>query len=167
MIKSKINTLGYWITPFWICVFITILVFTIISDHLEKEKNTIFIFLGFFLFLTISQLFDTSKSVIINKLEKVILVKHYITRKAKKYSFSDLDGYADLIEKSARGKPFRVIYLVKNKEIVQELSGFIYSNIDEIEIELDNMKYLGRTKYSYFRNLKISFGGKALIDLNK
>ena len=164
MIKSRINTFGYWITPVWICLFLVALVSTVISVHVEKDRNIVIVFIGLFLFLTIIQLIDTSKSIIIDKFDRIILVKHYITRLTKKYSFSDLDGYVDLIEKPTRGKPFRVIYLVKNKEIVQKLSGFIYSNIDEMEIELDNMKYLGRTKYSYFRNLKISFGGKAFID---
>jgi len=54
--------------------------------------------------------------------------------------------------------------LVKNEKFVQKISSFIYSNIDEIEIGLKDLKYLGRKEDTYIQRYKILFGRKVLND---
>jgi hypothetical protein len=164
MIKSKINAYRFWITPILIILILGMLIFTLICDHVEKDRIVVSIWACVFLFLTVTQLFDTYKLIIIDKTDKKISIKHYITRQVKIYNFTDIDGYVDMIEKPARGRPFRVIYLVQNEKFVQKISGFIYSNIEEMEAGLDTIKYLGRKKYSYFKNIRILFGRKVLND---
>jgi hypothetical protein len=144
MIKSKINTFGYWITPTMIVFISGIITLTFIYGANEKEKIITLIVGILFLILSFSQLIMTSKSIVIDTTNKTIGISHLILRQTKLYGFKEIDGYRDKIIKPARGRPFRVLYLVQNGKIIEEMSGFIYSNIDQIENGLNDLKYIGK-----------------------
>lgn len=162
--KSKINTFSYWIPPILLSMIIGFSIFGYIynSQNIEDLK-VLSIFITIYL-LIISQFISTSKLYVIDSIKKTIEVTNLITRKRYNFNFNEIDGYIDIIERQARGNPYRVIYLVQNGVIIERISAFIYSNIDEMENEFKNLEYLGRRKFSYFKNYKYSVGKKLPID---
>jgi hypothetical protein len=160
MIKSKIKTLGFWITPMFMVFFIGIFIFIFFSDPLEKDRGICSGVIITLLSLNIFQLWVTLKSIKINTIDRTIIFSHLFTGRITTYNFSDIDGYVDVIEQPAQGRPFRILYLVKEERFVQKISGFIYSNLNEIEDGLKATKYLGRKEYSYRKDLKALFGKK-------
>jgi hypothetical protein len=58
------------------------------------------------------------------------------------YGFAEIDGYMGKIKKPARGRPYRVLNLIQNGKTIEKISGFIYSNIDQIENGLKDLKYI-------------------------
>lgn len=165
MIKSNLNTYGFWVSPIFLvsinCFFIFVFLY---NSQNNEDLKVLSIFIIVSLLLTLPQIISTSKLYVIDSIEKTIVVTHLITRKSYKYNFNEIDGYIDIIERQARGNPYRVIYLVQNGVIIERISAFIYSNIDEMENEFKNLEYLGRRKFSYFKNYKYSVGKKLPID---
>ena len=149
-------------TPVIIIIICGILIITLINDSSTNDRIYIIAFGFVFLILSLIQLITTAKLIEIDKIKHGISVFNYITRKIKTYDFNDFDCYVDIIEIPHRGKPFRVIYLVKNGVFIQKISSYIYSNIDELEQGLIGLKYNGRLKHSYIDKLKILFGKKIL-----
>ncbi len=143
MIKSKTNTFGFWITPITMTFFLTFFIF-IFFKYALSERDKVFIagFSVFFLTLSVLQLWVTFKLVTIDTLQKTITFVQGLTGRKTVYNFNDLDGYISLLKNPARGKPFSVIYLIKEGKRVQEISGYIYSNVDELEEGLSTLKNL-------------------------
>jgi hypothetical protein len=142
MIKSKINTLGYWITPVMILFVSGIITIPYIYKAINKEQIIISIVGTVFLILSFSQLIITSKRIEINTTDKTIKIYHLIFRQTKLYGFAEIDGYMDKIEKPLRGRPYRILYLIQKGKRIEKISGFIYSNIDQIEKGLNDLKYI-------------------------
>jgi hypothetical protein len=114
----------------------------------SKEQIIISIVGIIFLILSFSQLIVTSKSIEINTINKTIKIRHLIFRYTKLYGFAEIDGYMNKIEKPARGRPFRALYLIQNGKSIEKISGFIYSNIDQIENGLKDLKFINEIKAS-------------------
>lgn len=148
MIKSKINTFGYWITPILILFISGIIMLPFIFKASDMEQNIILIVGTVFLILSFSQLIMTSKSIEINTTDKIIKINHLIFRQTKLYLFDEIDGYQGKIENPARGKTFRVLYLIQNGKNIEKISGCIYSNIDQIENGLKDLKCIDEIKAS-------------------
>jgi hypothetical protein len=112
----------------------------------------------------VTQLWVNAKSITINTIDRTITVTHFFTRHKTTYNLNDIDGYVIVIEVPYRGKPFSVIYLVKDEKFIQRIPSRIYSNFDEIKEGLKAAKYLGEKDFSIFKRLKILFGQKVLND---
>ena len=142
MIKSKINSFGYWITPVMILFISVIITLPFIYKASDNEQSIISIIGIVFLILSFCQLIMTSKSIEINTTNKTIKICHLIFRQPKLYGFAEIDGYMGKIKKPARGRPYRVLNLIQNGKTIEKISGFIYSNIDQIENGLKDLKYI-------------------------
>jgi hypothetical protein len=162
MIRSKIKTIGFWMTPIMITFVIGIFIPSFFNEPTKKDKIIFSIWAVVMLSLMIPQLWSSSKLLIINTIDKTISFTHFFTRQKTVYNFTDIDGYVDIIIEPARGRPFRVLYLVTDEKFIQKISSFIYSNIDEIEQGLKATKYLGKQDFSFLKQFRIFLGQKVL-----
>ncbi len=82
---------------------------------------------------------------------KTIVFKRVLTRVSKSYTFDDFDCYLDTIATNRKaGETYRVLYLIKNKKIERVITGFYYSNIEEMQAAISDIKYWGfQEKYSF------------------
>jgi len=163
MTNSKTFTFG-----FWLCVLLTLFSIGLglspfFQDSTEREKNIV-PFIGlFFLLISGSQLWRDAKRISINPYEKTITFIHLFTRKVTIYNFENLEGYVDLYQPS-KGGSYRVLYLVKGNKYIEKISTFIYSNVDEMESEIKEIKYLGLQQFSYIKSIKILFRQDVFIE---
>ena len=100
------------------------------------------LFLSFYpilIFLAFAQVKINCKIIFIDLANKTIAFKYYFTRQIKIYQIDYFEGYIDTLKKSPKGD-FRILYLVKNNKLSHKISGRIYSNIDEIETGLKELK---------------------------
>lgn len=84
----------------------------------------------------------------IDQNEKTIFFKNIITQQTHLYDFSDFDCYLDTLASNLTGtRPYyKVIYLIKNKKAEKIITGFYYSNMEELQQSLYQIKYLGFQK---------------------
>lgn len=162
MIRSTTKTMGFWMTPIMIILVIGLFIPSFLNDPIKKDKLIISIWALIMLSLMIPQLWSNSKLFIFNTIDKTITFTHFLTRQKPVYNFTDIDGYVDLIAQPARGRPFSVLYLVKDEKLIEKISSFIYSTIDEIEQGLKATKYLGKQEFSFLKQLRIFLGQKVL-----
>ena len=116
------------------------------TTGLSPIQALIFIFiyaagLSFFLFI-----FFKVSVVRIDNDAKTILFNRIITQQKELFSFAYFDSYFDTIAPSPKGGTYKVIYLIKGKKVEKRISGYLYSNIDEIQQSLFSIKYLGFQK---------------------
>jgi hypothetical protein len=124
----------------------------------------VLLFLGFYpivIFLAFAQVKINCKIILIDVADKTIAFKNYFTRQSKIYQINYFDGYLDTLKKSPKGD-FRILYLVKNNKPTHKISGRTYSNIDEIETGLKELKYYGYKKLSLISFIKIFFHRQTL-----
>jgi hypothetical protein len=74
---------------------------------------------------------------------KAISFRNIITRKTTLYSFNDFDCYLDTLETPGRGNPYKVVYLIKEYKAVKIMSGFYYSNMEELQNAISSIAYIG------------------------
>jgi len=99
----------------------------------------------------------------INKAEQTISFKNVFTQKRSSYLFSDFDCYIDTLVTSLKKEDYKVIYLVKNRKAEKIITGFYYSNMEELQEALSLIKYKGFEK-RYTRLYRRTLLGKAIID---
>src|SRR4051812_38731970 len=68
----------------------------------------------------------------INPSTKSILFKNIFTRKTFDYSCDDFDGYMDIYAQTKNGS-YKVLYLIKNRRAIKIITGYYYSNMDEMQ----------------------------------
>lgn len=155
-----------------ICFFIYVLVSVVfLGGHIIPRGTlpsfgaVIFIFLFIILLIAIaSSLTRYPFAIKIDQNKKTIFFKNVITQQKKLYNFNDFDYYLDtLAYNSKTGESYKVIYLIQNKKAEKIITGFYYSNIDELQEALCPIKYFGfQTKYSILA--RKAFWNKSIID---
>ncbi|NNV56087.1 hypothetical protein [Limnovirga soli] len=116
-------------------------------------------FLYFVLILLLSiygKLLYDANLISINTKDKTVTFVNIFTRNSSKYNYSDFDGKLVWYE-PIRGGYVRNFYFIQNKKAVKKISGFIYSNQNDLEEELIDIKDFGTTKYSYLKSWKVFF----------
>ncbi len=78
----------------------------------------------------------------VNEIEKTIYFKNLITRRSRLYNFEDFASYVDVLCSTNAGK-YKEIYLLKNHKAERVISGFCYSNIEQIMSAFASIKYDG------------------------
>jgi hypothetical protein len=173
MIKSKFWTLGFWLMAILTIFFLFLLVSAISQYYFDKTlfkismttareahvQMTLFV-LAFLLFGSV--FVYGANAIYIDTLNKSIKFKNIITRKTRIYSFANLDGYVDTIQKDGRMNSYKVSYLVKNKKFVAKISTFFCSNYDELINGLKGLTYLGFQDFGINDNFKVLFGKEVL-----
>ncbi|MGG9963066.1 hypothetical protein [Ferruginibacter sp. SUN106] len=136
-----------------ICFYIYVLVSVVFFNGHILQRGTLSRFGAIiFIFINLLALVAIIKSwllyalvVCIDKEEKVISFKNIFTRQMMLYKFSDFDGYIETLP-NYRESDYNAVYLVKNKKAEKIISGFYYSNIDELKEALSSVRYLGFEK---------------------
>ncbi len=80
--------------------------------------------------------------IYIDTFNKTISIKNVITQKYKQYSFHELDGYFDSIQRNGYAS-YKIVMINKNGKRVIKISSFYYSNYVDLKEGLDNLPYLG------------------------
>ena len=93
---------------------------------------------------------------------KSIEFKHLLTRQKTGYAFTDLDGYLETFATTRNGN-YKVFYFIKNKKAEKLITGYYYSNMNEMKDALSLMKYLGFEK-DFGKLNRRSLFNKQLID---
>jgi hypothetical protein len=82
--------------------------------------------------------------------------------RSKLYDFTEFDGYLDTVATSKAGT-YEVVYLIKNQKAERIITGFYFSNIDELRAALSPIKYLG-FREDFSRLARKALLRKPLID---
>ncbi len=136
----------------------------VVRGTLPVYGAVIFIILLLFLvFLVINSWIRYTFSIVIDQPNKTISFKNIITRKCRIYIFTDFDGYIDTTAYTRYEDAYKVIYLIKNKKAEKIITGFYYSNVDELQSAITSIKYLGFDK-NFSRLARKTFCNKPIID---
>ncbi len=171
MITSKHNTFGFWIAIAGIAISIFFIIsyttqyyfhFGIIKINIPNQRTydaNIIIFLLGLLFWGTFLYLRASKITIENSdpISKTISFKNLITGQTKTYSFEELDGYITTILWHKQFKQNKTICLIRNGRVVKKIDNFIYSNVDELEKSLADLKYLGFKNMGFINSWKVFF----------
>ena len=98
----------------------------------------------------------------IDTLNKKIEFKNLITRRTTLYSFDNIDGYVDTLQRDGRGNTYKAIYLVKGNKFLARISSFFYSNYNELKDGLHDLTYLGFQNFGIADSFRVLFGKDAL-----
>jgi hypothetical protein len=159
MVESKFKTYGIFaiiLSMFLfvgICFFIYVLISVVFFGGHIIPRGTLpafgaIIFICVFLLLLVTIFYSWKNSTFIIKIDmdsKNIWFKNIITQKKTLYSFNDFDGYLDTFAITRAGS-YKVVYLIRNKRAEKILTGFYYSNIDQLQDALSSIPYLGFKK---------------------
>jgi len=157
MVKSQFKTFGFWAMSV-ATLFGPILFFSGFLDSRTPEQSTVCFVLGpVFMFLFGSQLWRDAKILSIDTLSHTISFTNLFTRHHSKYSITNFDGFVDMYQPT-HGGSCRVLYLVKGKKFVKKISGYYYSNLDELQNALAPLKYMGQQSFNLFKSIQILFG---------
>ncbi len=154
MIRSRINTYGFWVGPVMLLI---ISGFSILVLYFGEDRKDIIPVLSLWIFFIVLLAAPLLYSILItiDPSEKTINITRFFTRQKIIYKFSDFDGYVTMMVTPARGRPYEVLYLVKNEKFILKISSIVYSNFNDLKNELKGLKYLGNLKFSYGTMLKI------------
>jgi hypothetical protein len=166
MIKSNVFKFGYFLSLFAFWGGLVMLVgFSIVFfyNYTPSRQNVPILELlygGFIFFLLVGisgkRLWD-AKIIVIDTEKRKIKTTNRFTRRTKVYDFGYFDG-AVVINEPIRGGTARNYYLIKNRKVVEKISGFIYANQGELERGLQSINNLGMMRYSYRNAFRILFG---------
>lgn len=98
--------------------------------------------------------YKTLQKVFINSTEKTIAFKKILSKRMRNISFNEVTGYYDSIQHSQTGF-YKVLLLNSNGYIIGTISSIKYSNYDQMEKEIEMLKYLGRIRYSLTDKMKM------------
>lgn len=164
--KSKVLSFGFVLSLIALLGALTAITTAII----ELESNLNFIgfvdmpvlgriFFVFVMLIAISiygkLLWDSNILLIDTKL-KTIKFTNRLTLISSIYYFSYFDNSMIVFE-PIKGGYARNYYLIKNRKVIKRITGFIYSNQNELEDALQEIKSLGEVKYSYLNSTKNLF----------
>ena len=120
------------------------------------------VFLSFLWVVFLFTLFKYALDITIDPDAKTILFTNILTDRSKLYDFTEFDGYLDTIATSKAGT-YKVVYLIKNQKAERIITGFYFSNIDELKAALSPIKYQG-FREDFSRLARKALLRKPLID---
>jgi hypothetical protein len=173
MIKSKYDTLWFGFLTYMLCwcLFFFLIGFSqyflnykILGIGMRLDINALplcFIGLtGTFFFCLF--LWREANIISIDPLGKIISFKNIFTRRTESFSFSELSGYIDTIQRTRRSN-FKVLYIVQNKKYIKKISSAMYKNFDELLNSLNSLNSLGFRKLGLKERFQILFN-KTMLD---
>ena len=161
MITAKFKTWGVLtiILGVLLCLFIIVIVYVLISVYFLNgqiiKRGTLkpyqsLLFVGLFiliLFYVCRALILAAMIVNIDSDALTISFRNILTRQYRIYLFKDFDGYIDTLAFNYKtADEYKVIYFVKDKKVEKILTGFYYSNMEELQEAIKPIKYLGFQK---------------------
>lgn len=159
IIKGKHRTVGFgFVLIFFLGCSYAIFHFAYFGFGSEKLSGKIAVTLVTVMawFIFGKMLYDTNLIRIDTDAQRISF-KNIFTQKRKSYSFLDFEGKL-VCNEPIKGGSIRNFYLIKNKRAVRKISKLMYSNQNELEESLHDIKDLGSFEYSYKKSWKISLG---------
>lgn len=92
-----------------------------------------------------------------NNFLKTISFKNVLTRQVKTYYFEEFDGYITTRLWHKQFNENKTLCLIKEGRVVKKIDNFIYSNVDELQQGLKDMKYLGFKSMGIVNSWKVLF----------
>jgi len=159
IIKGQFKTFGFWFSLVAVIGgLITLIYFILFGVGNTPIVGQFFVYFVLILLICIyGKLLYDANLISIDTKNKTATFVNTFTRRNSKYNYSDFDGKLIWYEPISGGHA-RNFYLIQNKKAVKKISGFIYSNQNELEEALVDIKDFGTTKYSYLKSWKVFFG---------
>ncbi len=166
--KSKVLSFGFFFSICSLLFSISAIVWLlcmIILHHGFKDsigEGTSLIGVLWFLFIMVlcasifGRLLWDSHILEIDTEKRVIKFTNRFTRVSNFFSFSYFENSVIIFEPISGGYA-RNYYFLKDGKAVKRICGFIYSNQEELETALEEIKSLGNIKYSYLNSARILF----------
>ena len=99
----------------------------------------------------------------INTDDRTIFFKNIFSRRTTLYNFSDFDGYFDTFVIAPKVDNYKVVYLIKDNRVEKIMTGFYYSNIDNLQDAISSLKYFGFQK-NFCKISRKTLFNKAIFD---
>ena len=97
----------------------------------------------------------SARKVLIDRGARTITFRNLVTKKEVVYHFDELDGFVQVYLTQKNGDKIKVVYLVKDRKFCEKISGFVYSNLDELEGALASLKFLGVQRLNLAKRIAI------------
>ena len=173
MIKSNFWAMGLWMMALVSLTFLLLFISSISKYYFDiqifkismRNPSEAHLEMGTFViaFLLFGSIFMSGANQIsIDTSKKTVSFRNIITQKLKVYSFNELDGYVDTLQRDGRGASYKTIYLVKNEKYIAKISTFFCSNFDNLKSGLSDLNYLGFKDFGLIESFKVLFGMKIL-----
>lgn len=163
MIKSK-RTKTFYLTFVTIVILIlfTLLFIELVKENSPKSNSFLEITILIILLLTpiiiaVQKFYRDSKIIIVDKSAKIISFEDFIFKKKIVYSFKNIDGYVTGRFISSNRQLTKVIWLVQKNKMIERINENYVANINEIENELKELKYLGYQSIHNMKRIKMIF----------
>jgi len=104
---------------------------------------TIFLNLSFLYFFI--SVHSRAFTITINTHENIIIFKNIISIRTKTYNLNWFDGYIET-QSLSRGGPYKMLFFIKNRRVEKIVSGYYYTDINELTSALSPIKNLGFKK---------------------
>ena len=163
MIKSK-RTKTFYLTFVTIILLIlfTIVFIELVKENLHKSKSfleisILIILLLSTIILAVQKFYRDSKTITVDKSSKIISFEDYIFKRKIVYSFKNLDGYVTGRFISENRQLTKVIWIVQKNKMIERINENYVANINEIENELKELKYLGYQSIHNMKRIKMIF----------
>jgi hypothetical protein len=171
MVKSKHNTFGFWFHVGIIALYIFLTIccitqyyyhFTIMKIHIPNQRS----FNGWMIINAIACLifgailYSRACLIEINSdssFLKTITFKNLFSRQTKTYSFEEFDGYISTRLWHKQFNENKTLCLIKEGRVFRKIDNFFYSNVDELQQGLKEMKYLGFKRMGFRNSWKVLF----------
>jgi hypothetical protein len=170
MIKSRHNTLGFWLFAGGIMFFSFLAVCAItqyyfnltivkvdVHSHRAFNAQLIAFLIACLIFGTFLSFRASSIEINSQGILKTIAFKNLFTRKTKVFPFQQFDGYITTKLWHRQFNENKTLCLIKQGRIVKKIDNFIYSNIDELQEGLKHMPYLGFKEMGIVNSWKVLF----------
>ena len=169
MVKSKFPFFSSWGLMCLVSIFFFVLFLSSFSQvylgksiliKMNTESNQSFnIYLSVLGCLLFGIVFVSNANIIsIDTNARVLSFDNFITKKLKRYSFDNLDGYIDCTQRDGASNEYNVIYLVKEQKYVAKITSFSCSNFNEMKNGLTSLNYLGNRRFTLLDSLKVMLG---------
>lgn len=159
IIKGQFKTFGFWLSLISVVGGLSTLIYCLVYGLGETPvagQIALYVSLIFLISIYGKLLYDANL-ITIDAADQTITFKNLFTRHYSSYKFSDFDGKLVWYE-PIKGGYAKNFYFIQNKKAVKKISGFIYSNQEELEETLADIKDFGTTKYTYLKSWKVFFG---------
>jgi hypothetical protein len=163
MINSKFS-IRYW-SELIISISFVYLLLAAILDYffaikilvnIDYEVLSTLIASLIFSFIFFPQILFSSTKIYVDNLERIITFKNSLLFSKRRYNLNEFQGYI-LSKYKTRFNTYQVIYLTKNNKPIELISGFTYSNFNQLEESLQSLKNLGYREFDFFEHCKLLF----------
>lgn len=163
IIRSEFKTFFFWFSNLCVIAGVFVLAYTTFGGFANEPLAGQIAITGavFILFLIYGKMLWDAKAVTIDLENQTILFKNRYTRKQNLYPFAYFDGYVTTYQRT-KVADFKVVYLIKDNQLLYKISGAIYSNQDELLASLPLLPDMGLIELSFMDKLRNRIDKKAL-----